>query len=108
MARGVASCIVRRGEWKDEMEEAFEPGQGQPLHMSAIKEALGALIPARLHGSLDVAVQKGKDDFGVVRGGAVLRMDDWKVNVRAEDALARGRMEEDALEFFLKVLQPSS
>ncbi len=35
----------------------------------------------------------------------MLRMDDWKVNERAEDALARGRMEEDALEFFLKVLR---
>ena len=32
-------------------------------------------------------------------------MDEWRVNVRAEDALARGRMEEEALEFFLKILQ---
>ena len=50
-------------------------------------------------------MQKGKDDFGPLRGGSVLRMDAWKVNVRTEDALARGRLEEEALEFFVKILQ---
>ena len=32
-------------------------------------------------------------------------MDGWRVNVRAEDALARGRLQEDAMEFFLLVLK---
>ena len=35
----------------------------------------------------------------------MLRMDKWTVNVRAEDALARGRLEEEVLEFFLKIPQ---
>ena len=46
-----------------------------------------------------------KDDFGVMRGGSVLFMDGWRVNVRAEDSLARGRLQEDAMEFFLLVLK---
>ena len=32
-------------------------------------------------------------------------MDQWRVNVRAEDALARGRLQEDAMEFFVRVLK---
>ena len=32
-------------------------------------------------------------------------MDDWRVTVRVEDALARGSLQEDALEFFRKLLQ---
>ena len=79
--------------------------QMQPLHMSAVRESLGALIPAGLHHTLDKAVQKGRDDFGPVRGGSVLRMDAWKVDVRTEDALARGRLDEAALELFVKNLQ---
>ena len=46
-----------------------------------------------------------KDDFGAVRGCSNLYMDNWSVSVRAEDALARGRLQEDALEFFLLVLR---
>ena len=88
-----------------EVEEDYVPAGIQPLHMPAVREALGALIPERLHGSLDAAVKKGKDDFGRMRGGAVIRMEEWRVNVRAEDALARARLEEEALEFFLKILQ---
>jgi len=104
VARGVASCLVRRGEWADEVEDALSL-QVQSLHMPAVKEALGALIPARLHRTLDEAVKKGKDAFGVLPGGANLRMDDWKVNVRGEDALGRGSLSEEMLEFFLKVLR---
>ena len=104
VARQVAACMARRGFWTREVEDSV-PVEIQPLHMCAVKEALGALIPERLHRSLDKAVAQGKDDFGPVRGGAELRMDEWRVNVRAEDALARGRLEEEALEFFLKILQ---
>ena len=35
-------------------------------------------------------------------------MDQWRVNVRAEDALARGRLQEDAMEFFVRVLKAIS
>jgi hypothetical protein len=73
--------------------------------MPAVKEALGALIPEGLHGSLDVAVSRGKDVRGDVRGGGVLKMEEWKINVRSEDALASGRLQEEVLEFYLLVLR---
>ena len=34
-----------------------------------------------------------------------LFVDGWRVSVRAEDALARGRLQEDALEFFVLLLK---
>ena len=104
VARQVAGCLARCGRWTQEVADSV-PVEIQPLHMSAVKEALGALIPARLHRKLDAMVKKGKDDFGPLRGGTVLRMGDWKVNVRAEDALARGTLTEEALEGFVKTLQ---
>ena len=63
------------------------------------------MIPARLHKSLDQAARRLKDNFGGLRGGSVLHMSDWRISVRAEDALARGRLQEDAVEFFLLVLK---
>jgi hypothetical protein len=101
----VAQRIARRqGGW-DEVVEDGVPPEIQPLHMSAVREALGALIPERLHRSSDKAAKRAKDDFGALRGGSALCMDGWRVSVRAEDALARGRLQEDALEFFLLVLK---
>ena len=75
------------------------------LHMSRVLECLGALIPEKLHKSWDKAAAKVKDDFGELRGCSKLYMDNWGVSVRAEDALARSRLQEDALEFFLLVLR---
>ena len=85
----------------DSIIEDVVPLEIQPLHLPVVREALGSLIPARLHRSLDAAINKSKDTFGVLRGGGLLRMSGWKVNLRTEDALARGRLESDALEFFL-------
>ena len=103
-AHAVAGNIVRHmgspEKWTVEVEDDHVPVELRPLHMSAVREALGALIPDHLHKTLDAAVKRGKDDFGAVRGGAVLRMDKWTVNVRAEDALARGRLEEEVQEFY--------
>ena len=108
--RAVADLVARRlatrGCWPwDEHVEDGVPAEIQPLHMSAVREALGALIPERMQRSLDQVVQRGKDDFGAARGGSVLCVDNWRVNVRAEDSLARGRLQADALEFFLLVLK---
>ena len=100
VARRVAEC----GQWDGVVQDTV-PAEIQPLHMPAVREALGALIPAGLHQSLDKAAKRGKDDFGSLRGGSVLFMNDWRVSVRAEDALARGQLQEDALEFFLHVLE---
>ena len=102
----VADMMVDRwvacGRWDGRVFDVVEPSLG-PLHMSAVKEAMGALVPPRLHGSLDKAARRMKDAFGDVRGGCALRMDKWVVNVRSESALAEGRLERQALEFFLKV-----
>ena len=106
--REVASAWLARlrrvGSWDGCVDEAVPLDVAQ-LHMPAVKEALGALIPEGLHGSLDVAVSRGKDVRGDVRGGGVLKMEEWKINVRSEDALASGRLQEEVLEFYLLVLR---
>ena len=92
VAGKVALRIVQSGQW-DEVVEDSVPAEMQPLHMSAVREALGSLIPARLHKTLDKAAKNSKDEFGTMRGESVLCIDGgWRVSVRAEDALARGRL----------------
>jgi hypothetical protein len=103
VADKVARCMARHGRWLGEVEDDVPP-EIQPLHASAVREALGALIPERLHKCLDAATKRGKDDLGAVRGESVVSMDSWRVSVRVEDALARGRLQEDALEWFRKLL----
>eukprot|EP00959_Pyramimonas_sp_CCMP1952_P158090 3305850-Pyramimonas_sp.AAC.1 len=60
----LATGMLRRqdvlGYWDGRVEDALSP-EMRPLHMSAVKEALGALIPAALHGSLDRFVAAQKD-----------------------------------------------
>ena len=73
VARKVARRISARGAWDDRVDDDVPP-EIQPLHMSEVREALGALIPEHLHKNLDKAAQKVKDDFGVMRGGSVLFM----------------------------------
>ena len=106
--RGICSMVLARvvaiGRWDGVFVDGV-PSEIQPLHMPAVREALGALIPAYLDRNLDKAAKKARDDFGVARGGSVLTMSDWRVSVRAEDALARGQLQEDALEFFILVLE---
>ena len=63
-----------------------------------------ASCPEALHPSLDKVVAKGKDAFGPVKGVSQLVLDCWGVSVRTEDALARGALQVDALEFFLKLM----
>jgi hypothetical protein len=93
LARKMADRIALVGRWDERLGDEVDP-EIQPLHMSQVREALGSLIPAKLHKSLDKAAARVKDDFGAVRGGSVLFMDSWRLSVRAEDALARGRLQE--------------
>ena len=104
LSRKIARRVELVGRW-DQCLEDDVPTEFQTLHMSAVRQALGALIPARLDKKLDSAAAKVKDDFGALRGCSNLFMDNWRVSVRAEDALARGRLQEDALEFFLLVFR---
>ena len=102
VARKVAERFARVGAWDGRVEDDV-PIDIQPLHMAAVREALGALIPARLHSSLDKAAARAKDNFGVLKGGSVVVMSGWRLSVRAEGALAAGRLQEYALEFLLLV-----
>ena len=104
LARGVARRLEWAGVFDGQVVEGV-PESIRPLHMSAVKEALRALIPENLHGSLDkaVAAQKDKGGAGVV--SSYLCMDQWQVSVRAEDLLNRGRLGEDMLEFMLLVVR---
>ena len=103
----VSTLVCKRleycGLWDERCIDDI-PSECLPLHMPAVKEALGALIPARLHRSLDKAVQKQKQDLGEVRGGNTLSLEGWRVSVRAEDALSQGVLQEEVLELFLKLL----
>lgn len=76
------------------------------LHMPAVREALGCLIPEGLHPRLDGKKAKGvKGD--AERVGVHLEADRWTLDVSHESALAvPGRaMSKGALEFFLKVVR---
>ena len=105
---GLVTLMLRRekvaGFWDGKIEDGV-PADGLPLHMSAVKEALGALIPRSLHGSLDKYAAAQKDVAASGGGGHFLTMEKWRVNVRSEDALRRGRFTGDVLEFFIRVLQ---
>ena len=92
------------GNWDGYVDDDEVPEFMKPLHMPAVKESLGALIPAWLDKGLDKAAQKSKVDYSEVTVGSTLCMDSWRVNVRSEEMLARGRLNEDVLDFFRKVL----
>ena len=76
------------------------------LHMPAVREALGCLIPEKLHGRLDDKKARAvKGD--VERVGVHLQAGRWTVDVSAGGAIAMlGRAISDGvLEFFLKVVR---
>ena len=91
VARDVRWRFEVAGRWDGFMQDVLPLGL-QPLHMSAVREALGALVPEALHPSLDKIVAKGKDAFGSVKGVSQLVIDCWGVSIRTEDALARGAL----------------
>ena len=62
--------------------------------MPSVKEALGALIPAKL------AAAKEKLPVDGGRGGSFLRMDSWRVSVYEEETLARGWLDVGMLKLF--------
>ena len=73
------------------------------LHMPAVREALGCLIPEYLHPRLDGTKPRGARGGGD-RVGVYLEADRWRVDV-AEEAMLGGShpMAQGVLEFFMKV-----
>ena len=92
MNRVVKRLLMKGGQWDRKVEDSV-PTEIQPLHMSAVREALGALIPENLHKNQDNRAAKAKIDYSTVKGKSNLFMSGWKVDVRAEDALGRGTLE---------------
>ena len=90
--------------WDGMIEEPVPADLKGELHLPAVKGALGALIPAKLHGRFDQAASKQKLPKDVPQGGSYLRCDGWRVSVYEEEHLARGRLGVGMLEFFLKLL----
>ena len=71
------------------------------LHMPAVKEALGCLIPADLHSTLDAKSARHRK-MGDVHSEVFLAAGKWRVNVCLEQALSTGRLVKAGdLEFFL-------
>ena len=73
------------------------------LHMPAVKEALGALIPEWLHPSQDDPKRRGKKKgFGEKRVGVNITADGWRVSVFVEQELREHKpVAKDTMEFFL-------
>ena len=74
----VARVVRRRfgqvGKWDCRIEEPLPAGVDE-LHMPAVKAALGALIPAKLHERFDNTVAKQKLPKDLPQGGSYLRFD---------------------------------
>ena len=103
LCNAVVRTMRERGGWDGVVREDLPAGL-VPLHMPAVQWALGALIPEGLHPDLDKAVAKGKDAKGPVQGVSQVYVDAWGVSVRNEEFLRSGRLNADAMEFFVKVL----
>jgi len=69
--------VARVGQGDGLVEEPL-PAELLPLHMPAVQEALGCLIPQQLHPGMDKAAQKEKIVGETARGGVYLQ---WVVGV---------------------------
>ncbi len=74
------------------------------LHMPAVREALGCLVPADLHPSLDGRKPKGGLAGGVARAGISLSAGKWNVDVSEEQRISEC-LRPGTCEFFLIVLR---
>jgi hypothetical protein len=72
-----------------------------PLHMPAVLEAIGCLIPKSLHRSLDGVKPRGKAQAGAAMGAPTLQAGTWKLDVDDEKSigLAGRPMSKGVLEF---------
>ena len=80
------------------------PQNFKPLHLPAVNEALGSLIPEKLHPKFDNAVSRMRNQSSGIRGAVHMQCDSWRVSVFAEEALNQGTLRCGVMEFFLKIL----
>ena len=81
-------------------------GEEVALHMPAVREALGCLIPAELHPRLDNRAPKKNPGAAAETGSIQIQCGGWRVNVCEEQTLnERGPLVKGLLEFFLGVLR---
>ena len=102
MYRRVARSILSRcrcvGAWDSFILDTV-PSTLQPLHLPAVKEALGSLIPEKLHPSLDNAAKRMKYQSSEMRGAVHMQCDAWRVSVFEEETLNQGSLRWDVMEF---------
>ncbi len=98
VARLVWRRLAQVEAWDGMIEEAVPADVGE-LHMAAVKGAVGALIPAKLHARFDKSAAKQKLPKDLPQGGSYLRCDGWRVSVYEEESLARGRLGVGMLDF---------
>ena len=77
-----------------------------PLHMPAVREALGCLVPAELDPKLDGKKPRGGPrQVGAETCGVYVQAGQWRVDVCEEQALSENRLGRGMLEFCLMVLR---
>ena len=107
MYQNVSRSILSRrrcvGAWDNLILDSVPPNL-QPLHLPAVKEALGCLIPEKMHPSLDNAAKRMKYQSSEMRGAVHMQCDSWRVSVFEEEALNQGCLRWSVMEFFTKVL----
>ena len=105
IAKLVRRRLTQVPEWDGMIEEPV-PAHLGGLHLPAVKWAVGALIPDKLHERYDkyASRQQIPKLAPTPQGGSYLRCDGWRVSVYEEESLARGRLTVGMLEFFLKLL----
>ena len=91
VARLVRRRLAHVEAWDGMIEEVVPSDLGE-LHLPAVKGALGALIPAKLHARFDKSAAKQKLPKDVPTGGSYLRCDGWRVSVYEEESLRQGDM----------------
>jgi exonuclease III len=101
-----AERLVRDGVCELEEVLAVVDRLRGPLHLPAVLEALGCLIPRALHRRLDGVKPRGNARAGAAVVSAALVVGGWKVNVDDERAVGEaGRaLSKGSLEFFLRCL----
>ena len=78
--KNVSSSILSRCRWVGAWDNLIlntAPHNLQPLHLPAVKQVLGSLIPEKLHHSLDKAAKRMNDQTSGIRGAVHTQCYAW-------------------------------